>query len=298
MNGQNLVECDDPDADKTEAPFAFCKLIEIEGGASFSISILLGRSIGDILTTDKSALMVIVHLGSQELVKRLITKKTLSPEKARQHRLLLEGVYEKVGKSKQVLKKFKFGNGDNNGSIKVDFYIVELLSKPERGQLVDTTSSGLPSQAIVSHTGSDTEPNIGLNPGSECFQILTINSFEPEVTRKSQAADTYEVKRFNHGHPIASFIFKYQTKAMNLFDGLTLVDSEEDKSDINRLYLPLQPKGFLVDIKNDRANTEDDEAISVQSVHDTKSTVFGKRKAVSAFGETSPPRPRKVIAVA
>ncbi|KAK2026898.1 hypothetical protein LX32DRAFT_664994 [Colletotrichum zoysiae] len=286
MNGKNLVEYDDPDAESTEAPFACCKLIEIKGGAPFSISILLGRGIGNMLTTDNSALIFIVHLGSQELMKRLVTKKTLGSEKARQHHLLLEGVYEEVGKSKQVLKKFKFVNGDNNGnipkgSIKVDFYIVELLSKPERGQLVDTASSGLPPQAIV--------------PG--CFQMLMNNSFEPEVTNKSQASDTYDVKRLNHGHPIASFIFKYQTKATKLFDGLTLVDSEEDKAEINRLYLPLRPKGFLADLEDNNDHTEDDEAISIQSVHDTNSAVCKKRKAVSAFGESSPPRPIKVIAL-
>ncbi|KAK2001854.1 hypothetical protein LX36DRAFT_733504 [Colletotrichum falcatum] len=291
MNGQKVVEHDDPDTDKTklQTPFACCKLVEIKENASFSIDILFGRGIRGILSSDDSALMAIVHLGSQEVIKRLVTKKTLlSSGKARQHRLLLEGVYEKVGKSRQALKRFRFATRDKNGnivkgSIKVDFHLVRLLSQAEREPLlVDIASSGPPPQTIR----------------SVCRRIP--GRFETNENKKPQAADTYEVDRLNHGHPFASFIFKYKTKVAKLFDDLlTLVDSDEEKAEMNRIYLPLQTKGFLADMgeKTDHAKTEDDEAISIQSVHDTKPIICKKRKAASAFGESSPPRPWKMIAL-
>ncbi|KAK1596119.1 uncharacterized protein LY79DRAFT_679880 [Colletotrichum navitas] len=292
MNGQKVVEHDDPDAIKTahEAPLVCCKLIEIKGGASFSIDILLGRGIRDILASDDSALMAVVHLDSQEVIRRLVTKKTLGSGKARKHRLLLEGVHEKDGKSRPALKRFRFATSDKNGnipkgSIKVDVYIVNILSQPERGQLVDITSSGPPPQAIVS---------VSLQTPAQ-----DVSNFEPNKTKKSQAANTYDINRLNHGNPLASFIFKYQTKTTKLFDDLTLSDSEEEKTEMNRLYSPLQPKGFLAEMgeKNDHAKTENDKTISIQSGHDMKSTVPRKRKAVWAFDESSPPRPRKVIAL-
>ncbi|KAK1983181.1 hypothetical protein LZ30DRAFT_789041 [Colletotrichum cereale] len=286
MNGKDVVEHDDPDAEKTglETPFVCRKLIEIKEDASFSIEILLGRGIRDIFNSDDSALMVIVHLGSQEVIKRLVTKRTLSFGKARQHRLSLRGVHEKAGKSRQALKIFRFATRDKNGSIakgsiKVDLYIVKLLSQPKRGPLVDINSSGPPPQTIMS---------------------VSCRILEHEKTKETQAADTYEVKRLNHGHPLATFIFKYQTQVTKLFDDLlTLVDSEEEKINVNRLYLPLQTRGSSAEMeaKNGLAKTEDDEAISIQSDDDTKPTVCRKRKASSSFDESSPPRPRKVIAI-
>ncbi|WDK09703.1 hypothetical protein CGRA01v4_00981 [Colletotrichum graminicola] len=346
MNGKDAVEHDDPDAIKTgfEAPSVFCKLIEIKEGAPFSIDITLSRGIRHILTSDDSALMAVVHLGSQEVIRHLVTKKTLGSGKALRHRFLLRGVYEKDDKLRTALKRFRFATSDMNdnipeGIIKVDVYIVKLLSQPEIGHLVDITSSGPPPQAII---------------------------FEPNKTKKSQAADTYDINKLNRGPPLASIIFKYQTKgtpsanvkpecnnertdedlidlndvrsapntspvfgtehslqetpatmltpgsslnaprmnsqvhtATKLFDDLTLSDPEEEKTEMNRLCLPLQPKGFLVEKgeKSDHGKTEKYEAVSHQSGRDTKSTVFRKRKAVSAFDEMSPPRPRKMIAL-
>ncbi|KDN63136.1 hypothetical protein CSUB01_12281 [Colletotrichum sublineola] len=322
MKGQNVVEHDDPDAGNMglEAPFTFCKLIKIKGGASFSIDILLGGGIRDILTSDDSALMAVVHFGSQEAF----------------------GNEEDI-EARERTKAPPDSGGDENGnipkgSIKVNVYMVKLLSKPERGKLVDITDSGPPPQSII---------------------------FESDET-KSQATDTYDINSLNHGPPLARFIFKYQTKrtplagvkpkcnnertdedlidlndvrsaqnrspafgmeqslpgtpgttvmpessldapqmnpqvhtAMKLFDGLMLSDSEEEKAEMNRLYLPLQPRGSFAEMgeMNDHAKTENDEAISIQSSHDAKSTVFRKRKAGAAFDESSPPRPRKAIAL-
>ncbi|KAK2018792.1 hypothetical protein LZ32DRAFT_653557 [Colletotrichum eremochloae] len=348
MNGQTMIEHDDPDADKTdlETPFVCCKLIKIKEGASFSIDIHLGRGIRNIFTSDDSALMVIVHLGSQEVIKRLVTKKTLVSGKPEQHRLLLEGIYEKIGKSRQALKRFRFATSDKNGniaksSIRVDFYIVKLLSQPEREPLVDMTFSGSPPRAII---------------------------FETEETKKPSAADTYKIKRLNHGKPFATFMFHYQTRGTlsavvkpkcknasidedlidlndvqsatnispvfdtelqsrkkasgtvlpsksspsavsmdsqvdtvtRLFeDLLTLVDSEEDKTEMNRLYMPLHASGVFDEMgeRNEHDKTEDDEAISIQSIHDTNHTACRKRKAALVFGESSSPRPRKTIAL-
>ncbi|EFQ30105.1 uncharacterized protein GLRG_05249 [Colletotrichum graminicola M1.001] len=298
MNGKDAVEHDDPDAIKTgfEAPSVFCKLIEIKEGAPFSIDITLSRGIRHILTSDDSALMAVVHLGSQEVIRHLVTKKTLGSGKALRHRFLLRGVYEKDDKLRTALKRFRFATSDMNdnipeGIIKVDVYIVKLLSQPEIGHLVDITSSGPPPQAIMSVSRR--------TPNRDVFKVLTMNSFEPNKTKKSQAADTYDINKLNRGPPLASIIFKYQTKATKLFDDLTLSDPEEEKTEMNRLCLPLQPKGFLVEKgeKSDHGKTEKYEAVSHQSGRDTKSTVFRKRKAVSAFDEMSPPRPRKMIAL-
>ncbi|GJC82582.1 hypothetical protein ColLi_05420 [Colletotrichum liriopes] len=322
INGQNSVEYDDPDAEMTEleAPFGCCKLIEIKEGASFSIDILLGRGIRDFLPFNNSGLMAIVHLDSQEVIRRLVTKKSLCSGRARQHRLLLTGVHEKLGQSRQALRNFRFATREKSGSV---------------------------------------------IKGS-----LRVDFFEPEPgngTKKMQVADTYEVKRLKHGHPLASFVFKYRTEGALLADiktdcnnndrdkdlndygedlidltdvrlvptlnyaldsencGLrqtsgttfpsssslvarresqvymatkpsddlpTLLDLEEKKDEMDCLYVPLQARSALIETEGRKPQTETeyDEAISIQSL-------CGKRKAASTFDNNSPPRPRKMIAL-